>query len=38
MAAVSALDLSYYHSTDEIQTAFTRLADPSRCGARLTRV
>ena len=36
MAAVSALDLSYYHSTDEIQTAFTRLADPSRCGARLT--
>jgi hypothetical protein len=31
-----ALDLSYYHSTQEVLQGFTRLADPSRCGARLT--
>ena len=31
-----SLDLSYYHSTSELLQGFTRLADPSRCGARLT--
>lgn len=32
---MSALDLSYYHPTDVLLDAFTRLADPSRCGTRL---
>lgn len=30
-----SLDLSYYHSTDEILQAFTRLSDPARCGSRV---
>lgn len=29
-------DLSFYHPTDALLDAFTRLADPARCGARLT--
>ena len=28
-------DISFYHPTDSLLDAFTRLADPSRCGARL---
>ena len=32
---MSGLDLSYYHPTDVLLDAFTRLADPSRCGTRL---
>ena len=34
-AADSPLDLSFYHTTDALLEAFTRLADPSRCGLRL---
>ena len=29
------LDLHFYHRTDDLLDALTRLADPSRCGARL---
>ena len=33
---MSALDLSFYHPTQSLLEAMTRLADPSRCGQRLT--
>ena len=30
------INLSFYHPTDALLDAFTRLADPARCGSRLT--
>ncbi len=32
----SPLDLSFYHGTSALLEKFTRMADPSRCGQRLT--
>ena len=32
----SPLDLSFFHPTNALLDAFTRLADPERCGQRLT--
>ena len=32
---VLAYDYSFYHQTDSLLEAFTRLSEPPRCGARL---